>query len=138
MVGGTAKEIYPNRNNKLTIITCGKVKMGSGNFSSSDALVLYLLKFQKRYTISPPIEVVSNILTKLNDKEINKKAVALFWMQYSTTSDVNEGIGKPTFLKDIFEWYILVKQTEKMKISNARLKGYVGAEEAWRKAMNSQ
>ena len=80
MVGGTAKEIYPNRNNKLTIITCGKVKMGSGNFSSSDALVLYLLKFQKRYTICPPIEVVSNILTKLNDKEINKKAVALFWM----------------------------------------------------------
>ncbi len=138
MVGGTAKEIYPNRNNKLTIITCGKVKMGSGKYSSSDALVLYLLKFQKRYTICPPFEVVSNILTKLNDKEINKKAVALFWMQYSTTSDVNEGIGKPTFLKDIFEWYILVKQTEKMKISNARLKGYVGAEEAWRKAMNSQ
>lgn len=115
-----------------------RVTVSSGRFSSSDALVLYILKFHQQTRVCPPIAVVAGALTKLKDADVHKKAVVIFWKDYSTTSNLNEGLDKPTFLRSSFEWYILTKQTERLKIRNARLQGFVGADTAWRRAMDSQ
>ena len=48
---------------------------------------------------------------------------------------INEGLNNPAFLRNSFEWYILTKQ---LKIRNTRLQGFVGADAAWRRAMDSQ
>ena len=115
-----------------------RVTVSSGRFSSSDALVLYILKCHQQTRVCPPIAVVAGALTKLKDADVHKKAVVIFWKDYSTTSNLNEGLDKPTFLRSSFEWYILTKQTERLKIRNARLQGFVGADTAWRRAMDSQ
>ncbi len=108
-----------------------KIKMGPGDFSASDALVIYMIKFHQRHNICPPISVVAEALQKVHDANFAKKAVAVFWREYSTSS------GRLS-LADSFDWYINTKATEKHKINNARLQGYVGAGEAWQRAMNSQ
>ncbi|MEW6443231.1 MAG: hypothetical protein AB1640_20030 [bacterium] len=113
-------------------------QISAGSFSAADALVIYLLKFHQKNQVCPPIEAVSEALKKLKDAEVHKKAVAMFWKDYSSSSDVGSGLEKPNFLRDTFEWYILTKQTERQKIANARLAGYVGADEAWHRAMESQ
>ncbi len=115
-----------------------RTKMSSGKFSEADALALYLLKFHQQTKICPPIKLAAELVKKINDSELHKKAVTIFWLEYSTTSDLNEGLDKPDALQDNFEYYILTKQTERLKIQNARLQGYVGSDEAWRKAMASQ
>ena len=107
------------------------IKMGPGNFSAGDALVIYMIKFHHQNKICPPISVVAEALQKLNDTNYAKKAVAVFWKDYSSASGTSS-------LSDSFDWYINTKATEKHKINNARLQGYVGAGEAWQKAMNSQ
>jgi hypothetical protein len=134
-----ARQLIENNTMTLPGFTPGsRVKVGPGAFSASDALVLYLLKFHKDYKICPPLEVVSSMLSKLNDTELNRKSVGVFWMNYSTTSDVDDHLEKASFLKDRFTWYLDVKKTVKLKRSNARLRGLVGAEEAWSKAMLAQ
>lgn len=134
-----AKEVIQSNTMTLPGFTPGsQVKVSSGNFSAADALVLYLLKFHYQTKICPPLTIVAEALKKLNDTDIHKKAVSIFWLDYSTCSDLNEHITKPDALKSDFGWYILTKQTERLKISNARLAGYVGSDEAWRRAMNSQ
>jgi len=115
-----------------------RVKISSGKFSSSDALVLYMLKFHHQTKVCPPIAVVAEALKRLNDSRVHKKAVAIFWKDYSTSSDISDSLLKPNFLKDNFEWYVLTKQTERLKISNTRLQGFVGSDVAWRRAMDAQ
>jgi hypothetical protein len=107
------------------------VKMGPGNFSSADALVIYMIKFHKKAKICPPISVVAEALKKIHDTNYAKKAVAVFWRDYST------GSGHVS-LSEAFDWYINTKAAQKHKISNMRLQGYVGSGEAWQRAMNSQ
>jgi len=115
-----------------------RVKVGSGKFSASDALVLYMLKFHHHTKVCPPIAVVAESLKKLNDTRVNKKSVAIFWKDYSTSSDLNSNLSTPNAFRKSFDWYILIKGTERAKIANMRLQGFVGADSAWRKAMNSQ
>ncbi len=100
--------------------------------------VIYLLKFHQQTEICPPLAVVGDVLTKLDDAEVHKKAVSIFWKSYSSTSDVGQDLKQDNFLRDNYEWFILTKQTERMKIQNARLEGFVGADESWRKVMNDQ
>lgn len=134
-----AKSVIAKNTRSLPGMTVGsRVKVGSGNFSTSDALILYMLKFHQQTTLCPPIAAVAEALKRLNDAEVHKKAVAIFWREYSTCSNLDASIRKPDFLESTFEWYILTKQTERLKISNARLQGFVGSDEAWRRAMNSQ
>jgi len=110
--------------------------VSSGAFSNADALVLYLLKFHRDTRILPPIAAVARMLERLNDAEVHKKAVALFWRDYSTAT--GNDLNAPNFLGSNFEWYVLTKQTQRMKITNARLQGFVGADAAWRRAMDAQ
>lgn len=134
-----AKRVIAKNTRSLPGMTVGsRVKVGSGDFSSSDALILYMLKFHQQTTLCPPIAAVAEALKRLHDAEVHKKAVSIFWKEYSTSSNLEAAIRKPDFLENTFEWYILTKQTERLKISNARLKGFVGSDEAWRRAMNSQ
>jgi hypothetical protein len=107
------------------------IKMGPGDFSAGDALVIYMIKFHHQNKICPPVSVVAEALQKLHDTNYAKKAVVVFWKDYSSASGTSS-------LSEGFDWYINTKATEKHKINNARLQGYVGAGEAWQKAMNSQ
>ena len=111
--------------------TGSSIKMGPGALSAVDALVIYMLKFHLQHRICPPISVVAATLEKINDSRYAKKAAALFWKDYSTAAGASS-------LEQSFEWYINTKATEKNKIANLRLQGYVGADEAWQKAMHSQ
>ena len=111
--------------------TGSSIKMGPGALSAVDALVIYMLKFHLQHRICPPISVVAAALEKINDSRYAKKAAALFWKDYSTAAGASS-------LEQSFEWYINTKATEKNKIANLRLQGYVGADEAWQKAMHSQ
>ena len=134
-----AKEVIHRNTRTIPGFGVGsQVKVSSGEFSPSDALVIFLLKFHQQKKICPPIVVVGEILKKLSDSEISKKSVAVFWQDYSSTSNLDQAILKPDFLEETFEWYILTKQTERLKISNFRMEGYVASDEAWRKAMDSQ
>jgi len=107
------------------------IKMGPGDFSAADALVIYMIKFNQQNNVCPPISVVAAALQKVHDTNYAKKAVAVFWKDYSTASG-------HASLSESFDWYINTKATEKHKISNMQLQGYVGAGEAWRRAMQSQ
>lgn len=107
------------------------IKMGPGNFSAADALVIYMIKFHQQNNICPPISVVAAALQKVHDSRYAKKAAAVFWRDYSTASG-------HASLAESFDWYINTKATEKHKISNMQLQGYVGAGEAWQRAMQSQ
>ncbi len=115
-----------------------RVEISSGKFSSSDALVLYMLKFHQQTKVCPPIAMVAEALKKLNDSKVHRKAVAIFWKEYSTSSDINNRLLSSNFLKNNFEWYIFTKQAERLKISNRRLKGFIGSDVAWRSAMDAQ
>lgn len=134
-----ANEVISENTYSLPGFTTGShSNVSTGKFSEADALVLYMLKFHHRNKVCPPIKVVAEAVEKINDTNIHKKAVTIFWKDYSTTSDLNENLDKPGRLHDDFEFYILTKQTERLKIQNAKLQGFVGSDEAWRKAMNSQ
>ncbi|MDP4206907.1 MAG: hypothetical protein Q8859_13030 [Bacteroidota bacterium] len=126
-------------NNTMTLpgfVPGSSIKSGPGPFCPSDALVLYMLKFHQQTKTCPPIAVITESLKQLNDIEFNKKAVSIFWQEYCNYQKVD--ISNANFLHDYFEIYILKKHTNRLKITNARLQGYVGAEEAWSKAMSSQ
>ena len=134
-----AKEVIQKNTMSIPGFGVGsRVNVSSGAFSEADALVIYLLKFHQSSKICPPIAVVAETLKKLKDTKVHKKAVSIFWLDYSTSSNLNESISQSNFVRDSFEWFILTKQTERLKISNARLQGFVGSDEAWRRAMNSQ
>jgi hypothetical protein len=106
--------------------------------SPADTLVLYLFKFQARTRVCPAFAVVDTLLGRLRDSELNKRAVRRFWQDYSTTTDADDNMSDPGDLARNFDWYILVKGTERLRRSNARLKGHVGSAEAWQRAMSSQ
>lgn len=127
-----AKKIIKNNTMTIPGMAIGtSVKMGPGNFSAADALVIYMIKYHKKNNLCPPVSVMAAVLPKIHDTSYAKKAAAVFWKDYSSASGHSS-------LPESFEWYINTKSTEKHRISNMRLKGYVGAGEAWQKAMNSQ
>ncbi|MBN2091251.1 hypothetical protein JW964_16695 [candidate division KSB1 bacterium] len=134
-----AKEVIQSNTKTVPGYTPGsQAKISAGNFGAADALVLYLLKFHQQTRICPPIAVVTEALKKLKDSEIHKKAVSYFWLDYSTSSGLDQHIAKPNAFRNDFDWYILTKFTERLKYSNIRDAAYVGADQAWRRAMNSQ
>ena len=115
-----------------------RIQVGTGSFSPADALVLYFLRFHRERGVCPPVSAMSQALTQLNDAEVHRKAAAIFWLDYSSAKNTGPFISKPTGLRDAFQWYISTKQTERLRISNARLQDFVGATEAWRRAMEGQ
>ncbi len=134
---GLAKAVIGKNSMSLPGLLPGsRFTVSSGAFSNADALVLYLLKFHRDTGVLPPIAAVARMLVRLNDTEVHKKAVAIFWRDYSTAT--GNDLNAPNFLESNFEWYVLTKQTERMKISNARLQGFVGSDSAWRRAMDAQ
>jgi len=111
-------------------------QLGPGPFSPSDALVIYMLKFHLQTKLCPPLPVVVESLQKLNDAESSKSAVAFYWQQYSSYTDLD--LKAPNYLRDWFNNYMVIKFTQRTNAANARLGASVGAAEAWSNAMNSQ
>jgi len=132
-----AQQVIENNTRTLPGFNPGtSVRSGPGPFCPSDALILYMLKFHQYSKMCPPIAVVVESLKQLNDEEFNKKALAIYWQEYSTYKKFE--LNSASFLSDYFSLYILTKYTNKLKISNAHLQGYVAADEAWSNAIQSQ
>lgn len=130
--------IAANTMNLPGLLPGSSTTAGPGPLSGADALALYLVKFHQQTGVCPPAEVVAEMAAQLEETETHRKALAVFWRDYSTARREPGSLEDPGHLRESFEWYIAAKQAERLRRGNAALEGFVAADEAWRKAADAQ
>jgi len=111
-----------------------RISIGPGPFSASDAVVLLALKSASRDRRLLPEAAFTSALKTVTDSDLNKGIAHAFWREFALES--GGSLKQPVGFH--FENYILKKSATKTKRGNARLQGFVAADQQWRKVMNSE
>lgn len=151
-----ANEVIRRRTMSMPGFTPGsRVENGPGAFSAADAAVLFGIKYGRRYQRCIPVNTFGDILDRVADADLHKMAALRFWADYCKThrfdaagaaANDRENARLAQSMPDVFDadplkndftTYISVKVTERTRVVVHRLSGAVGAEAAWRRAMES-
>lgn len=131
-----ANEIIEANTMKLPGFMPGStMESGPGPLNDVDQVVLLALKMRQKVGGLVPYEDFAPVLQKIEGSDWNKNAAAKFWAWYR---EVTLKADEPWTVREGFESYIQMKYTAKMRLQNRQLEANVAAEEAWRRAVESQ